>query len=322
MPEILTESPEGKIDRREFLEKTGEAVGGAMMGPGMAEILAGSNQSDDTAPEMNERKQKRQEMRNAMKAREEFQEDRLKWIRDRKVVLVVADTKSVHYCICCIDEGDDLHLSLPEEFGEEVPDNFDVISVPGSGVTYAHLDKDIKSLGLHVKGVTGHRECGACGGDDEKAEYVAKKLAGPDELNVPYLGMVYHLYRPEFHVSLGAHTRYTQKIRNIRLAEDAPRYFDISQFAIKDRKARIENMALALKIAFHQKMGFSHLFVEENTPFELCAYYDPKDLYFTKELIEQEVNDAIRETEIEPELKEELLKRNLIQKHLIPITAE
>jgi hypothetical protein len=262
------------------------------------------------------------EMRKAIEARKEFQKNRLQWIKDRKETLIVTDPDNIEYCICCVDEGDDLQMSLPEEFGEEVPDNFDVISVPGSGVTYPRLDKDIKSLGLKVKGVTGHHECGACGGDDAKAEYVAKKLAGTDELNVPYIGMVHNLRRPEFHIALGAHIRYTSKIRNVRFAEGAPRYFDISQFAVKDLKARVHNMALTLKIAFHEQMGFHDLFAEEGTPFELCGYYDPQDLYYTKEMITEEMGDAIREAEIEPTLKAELLKRNLIQKHLIPVTAD
>lgn len=313
---------QNEVNRREFLEETGATVGGVIVVPGIAELLASQDRSDDTAAEMSEREHKKQETRKAMHARKEFQKDRMQWIQERHATLVVSDPKKVCYCVGCIDEGDDLQLSLPEEFARELPENFDTISIPGSGVTYAKLDKDIKSLRLHVEGVTSHHECGACKGVDATAEYVAKKLAGPDELNVPYIGMVHHLHRPEFHIALGAHVRYTPKIRNIRFAEDAPRYFDISQFAIKDRKARVANMALALKIAFHKSMGFHDLFTEENAPFELCAYYDPKDLYFTKALITEEMDEAIAAADIEPELKQELLKRNLIQKHLIPVSRE
>ncbi len=216
-----------------------------------------------------------------------FRENPKEWFAKHREDLLMRGPAT--YAVECVDEGDDLERFLPGQ-GHVLPQNFDVISVPGSGVKYPGFAADLRRVSAvnHVMGITSHHDCGACNKNDAVAQNHARELAA--ELGVAYLGHIEELQRPSYHVALGANLRYTRKVKNVRFAEDAPRYFDASQWCLSDRAARIENVRLMLDIAY--KHGFNNLFLEENVPFEFVIWYDPEDPTFTKEEATSEVREA------------------------------
>jgi len=223
------------------------------------------------------------------------------WERHRGELFVENPTLSPPlYAIECVDEGDDLERFLPSR-GYTLPENFDVISVPGSGVKYPRFAADLRRFvgTQHIMGVTSHKDCGACEGKDTVASTHAQSLAA--ELIVPYLGHVETLQRPSYHVALGANLRYTRKVRNPRFVEEAPRYFDASQWCLSNKDTRIANIKLMLNIAYHH--GFNELFVEGGIPFELVLWYDPDDPTFTKEHTADEIQEAFKQADLPQELR-------------------
>lgn len=295
VPEELPES--GKIDRRTALKII--AIGSITAGA-LAYILSTQEndpmeQHHDHAESPEDRRRMLEEMLRKASA---FREDpRGWWQRHREHLLLQGPAT---YAVECVDEGDDLERFLPGQ-GHVLPKNFDVISVPGSGVKYPGFAADLRKVAeIHrIMGITSHRDCGACNGDDVLARNHVGELAA--ELGVANLGHVEELQRPRYHVALGANLRYTQKVKNIRFAEDAPRYFDASQWCLSDRAARIANVRLMLNIAYHH--GFNELFLQQRVPFELVMWYDPQDPVFTKEEASSEVQEAFRQADLPEELR-------------------
>lgn len=241
---------------------------------------------------------RRDEFNRTLKRAERFRENPDAWWEEHREQLLVSSPQI--YGIECVDEGDDLDKFLPTA-GHALPKNFDVISVPGSGVQYPGFAEDLRNLvgTEHIMGVTSHKDCGACHGKDDLAVSHAHKLAAA--LRVPYLGHVETLQRPDYHVALGSNLRYTKKVRNIRFVEDAPRYFDATQWCLSDRAARVANIRLMLNIAYHH--GFNELFIEEKIPFELVVWYDPKDPVHTKDSAADEIQEAFRQADLPDELR-------------------
>lgn len=227
-----------------------------------------------------------------------FRENPQAWWRERRERLLLRGPAT--YAVECVDEGDDLDRYLPRH-NHVLPDNFDVLSVPGSGVKYPGFAADLRRVAAvhHVMGVTSHRDCGACNGDDALARNHARELA--DAAGVAYLGHVEELQRPAYHVALGANLRYTRLVKNLRFAEDAPRYFDASQWCLSDRAARVENIRLMLNIAYHH--GFNELFTGRHVPFEIVCWCDPQDPVFTKEEAAKEAQEAFRQADLPQELR-------------------
>lgn len=227
-----------------------------------------------------------------------FREDPRGWWRKHRECLLLQGPAT--YAVECVDEGDDLDVFLPAQ-GHVLPRNFDVISVPGSGVTYSGFAADLRRVAAtnHVIGITSHHDCGACSKDDALARRHAQDLA--TETGVVYLGHVEELQRPRYHVALGANLRYTRKVKNPRFVEDAPRYFDASQWCLSDRSARVANVRLMLNIAYHH--GFNELFTQQHVPFELALWTDPQDPVLTKEEAASEVQEAFRQADLPQELR-------------------
>ena len=282
------ESPKsGQPNRRKALKMGIGAIGLAVAG-GLAYLLGRRENGGMEHYDHEESPEDRQRMLDEMlQQAASFREDPKGWFARRREALLIQGPAT--YAVECVDEGDDLDRFLPGQ-GHVLPKNFDVISVPGSGVKYPGFAADLRRVSAtnHLMGITSHRNCGACNGDDAVARNHARELAA--ELGVANLGHVEELQRPSYHVALGANLRYTRKVKNVRFAEDAPRYFDASQWCLSDRAARMENVRLMLDIAY--KHGFNNLFLEKNVPFELVIWYDPQDPTFTKEEAASEVREA------------------------------
>ena len=295
----LEESPKNEQpDRRKVLKMGIGAIGAGVVG-GLAYLL-GTRENDpmehhDHAESLEDRQRMLEEM---LRKAASFREDPKGWFARHREALLIQGPAT--YAVECVDEGDDLDRFLPGQ-GHMLPNNFDVISVPGSGVNYPGFAADLRrvSAANHLMGITSHRGCGACNGDDAIAKNHAKDLAA--ELGVANLGHVEELQRPSYHVALGANLRYTRKVKNLRFIEDAPRYFDASQWCLSDRVARIANVRLMLNIAYHH--GFNELFLQGRVPFELVLWYDPEDPTFTKEEAASEVQEAFRQADLPQELR-------------------
>lgn len=253
---------------------------------------------DHNEEHMEGNESRRDELKKMLKRAAEFRENPKKWWAAHREDLLVSSPQT--YGIECVDEGDDLDKFLPAKC-HTLPKNFDVISVPGSGVNYPGFAEDLRTLvgTEHLMGVTSHKDCGACHGKDDLAVSHARQLAGA--LQVPYLGHVDTLQRPDYHVALGSNLRYTKKVKNIRFVEDAPRYFDATQWCLSDRRARVENIRLMLNIAYHH--GFNELFLEEKIPFELVVWYDRGDPVHTKDSAADEIQEAFRGADLPEELR-------------------
>lgn len=282
------ESPKnGQPNRRKALRVLIGTIGAASLG-GLAYLLGSRENNPMEHHDHTESSEDRQRMLEEMlRKASAFREDPKGWWQKHREHLLMRGPAT--YAVECVDEGDDLERFLPGQ-GHVLPKNFDVISVPGSGVKYPGFAADLRKVAEthRIMGITSHRDCGACNGDDVLARNHAGELAA--ELGVANLGHVEELQRPAYHVALGANLRYTKKVKNIRFAEDAPRYFDASQWCLSDRAARIANVRLMLDIAYSSH-GFNDLFTE-NVPFELVIWYDPQDPTFTKEEASSEVREA------------------------------
>ena len=245
-----------------------------------------------------DRESRRHELQNMIKRAKYFRENLTAWWEKHREHLLVSAPQI--YGIECVDEGDDLDIFLHAE-DHPLPKNFDVISVPGSGVTYPGFAADLRTLvgTQNIMGVTSHKDCGACDGNDDLARSHSRRLA--EELRVPYLGHVETLQRPDYHVALGSNLRYTKKVKNIRFSEDAPRYFDATQWCLSDRATRVANVRLMLNIVYHH--GFNELFIEEKIPFELVVWYDPHDTSHTKDSAADEIQEAFRQADLPEELR-------------------
>lgn len=294
------ESPAKRApDRRKALKIAIGGIGAAAAG-GLA-YLFGTRENgpmerhDDHGESPEERQRRLEEM---LRKASTFREDPKAWWRERREQLLMSGPAT--YAVECVDEGDDLDKFLPCQ-GHVLPRNFDVLSVPGSGVKYPGFAADLRKVAAtnHVMGITSHHDCGACNGDDALARNHARELAAG--LGVAYLGHVEELQRPAYHIALGANLRYTRMVKNLRFVEDAPRYFDASQWCLSDRAARVDNVRLMLNIAYHH--GFNELFLQRHVPFELVLWYDPQDPVFTKEEAASEVQEAFRQADLPQELR-------------------
>lgn len=283
MPNLREDLPQRALLHR---RKAIVVIGAAILG-GLA-YLFGSRENAPMEHDHTESPEDRQRMLEEMlRKASAFREDPEGWWQKHRENLLMQGPGT--YVVECVDEGDDANIHLLQQ-GHVLPKNFDVISVPGSGVTYPGFAEDLRRVAAtnHIMGITSHHDCGACKGDDALAKNHARELAV--ELGVAYLGHVEELQRPQYHVALGANLRYTRKVKNLRFVEDAPRYFDASQWCLSDRAARIANVRLMLDIAYSSH-GFNDLLTEK-VPFELVIWYDPRDPVFTKEEAVSEVREA------------------------------
>lgn len=308
MEDIATPYEEGTPDgyhsaqmtRRTFIEESSKAA----IAASIASLLAGGCQKKEGEHVRHghhevDPEKRRKILKETIDRAAAFRRNPKKWWQAHKPELLLEGDGI--YVVECVDEGDDIDVFL-KEANHEIPPNFDVISVPGSGSMYTGFGSDLTNIvgKDHLIGVTSHRDCGACKGDDARAKQHAQDLAR--EVGTEYLGHVEHLQRPEFHVALGSNLRYTPRVRNLRFCADAPRYFDTSQWCISDRETRIKNIELMLKIAYHH--GFNELLVEDDgIPYELCIWYDAHDPKFSRKTIAAEVREAYQNADIPEEVK-------------------
>ena len=154
---------------------------------------------------------RRQELQAMIRRAERFRENPKAWWEKHREHLLVSSPQI--YGIECVDEGDDLDKFLPTR-GHTLPKNFDVISVPGSGVNYPGFAEDLRTIvgTQNIMGVTSHKDCGACDGKDDLAQEHARHLAG--ELRVPFLGHVDTLQRPHYYFVLRAPPSFFTKKKN------------------------------------------------------------------------------------------------------------
>lgn len=303
MGEILQNPSEEEqpTARRTFLRRSIATITALSTGGIAASILTTCHRMEHSDHEVSA-EDRRRALEEMLRKASAFREDPKHWWERHWGELFIENPTLTPpaYAIECVDEGDDLNLFLPKQ-GYKLPQNFDVLSVPGSGVKYPGFAQDLRTLigTQHIMGITSHKDCGACEGKDDLAITHAKSLA--QELSVPYLGHVETLQRPSYHVALGSNLRYTRKVKNLRFAKDAPRYFDASQWCLSSQEARITNIKLMLNIAYHH--GFKELFVDQGVPFELVVWYDPSDPLHTKESAADEIQEAFRQADLPQELR-------------------